>query len=149
MQASNALAALAMSFVLSSCSTAKFGDRAIEARLKNFEPLAGRVSLYLCREPSSGAAASFQNAEALVNGRTLGAIDNNTFAHTDLPPGRISTMLKRDDGSNSGLLELQGKAGDVLFVWVGARPFTPLLIDSFTNPVEGQACVREARYVVP
>ena len=139
--------------ILAGCATAKFGDKAVEASLKKFQPIADKVSLYVCRvDAFSGGGVG---TEAFVNGKSIGALKPKTFAHTELPDGTISVFLRRNGigvhSGDSGNLELTGKAGEVLIVWAGpAGAFiAPLTVDRFPTQAEGEACVKESSYAVP
>jgi hypothetical protein len=143
----------ALPLILAGCATAKFGDKAVEASLKSFQPIPDKVSLYVCRvDAFSGGGVG---TEAFVNGQSIGALKPRTFAHTGLPAGNISVFLRRNGigvhSGDSGSLELAGKAGEVLIVWAGpAGAFiAPLTVDRFPTQAEAESCVKDASYAVP
>ena len=135
--------------LLSGCATAILGDKTIEAELKKFQSRGNLVSLYVCREDSMNGAGI--GTEAFVNGRSIGSLKANTFAHTELPPGPTSIFLRRNgvmqNSGDSGTLNLETKEGEVVIIWAGPAGFMgPLTVDEFKTTSEGQDCVRKATY---
>lgn len=139
--------------ILGGCASAKLGDKAREASLKNFQSIPGSVSLYVCRE--NAFTGGGVGVEAFVNGRSVGALKPNTFAHADLVPGTASVFLRRNGigvhSGDSGKLTIETKAGDVVFIWAGpaGSVIAPLTVDRFPSRAEGEACVKEAAYAIP
>jgi hypothetical protein len=147
------LTLLAALLALSGCTSFYRDHKNEEAALKQLQVIPGKVSFYVCREKAFAGARV--NTEPFVNGRSIGrALKSNTFAQTELDPGKISVFLRRDgqnmDSGDSGTLELEGKAGEVLIVWAGpaGAVIAPLTIDRFESQADGEACVRGAAYAV-
>jgi hypothetical protein len=144
--------ALALAAVLCGCATAKLGDKSVEAELKKFSVRADKVSLYVCRVNTLMAGGI--GTEAFVNGRSIGALKPNTFAHTELAPGEVSIFLRRNglliSSGDSGALKLDAKAGEVVIIWAGPLgPLAPLTVDRFNTTAEAEECVKKATYAVP
>lgn len=146
-----AVAAITVSTLLG-CATAKLGDKSAEADLKRFEVATGRVSLYVCREDTMNGGGI--GTEAFVNGRSVGALKPNTFAHTLVEPGDVQIFLRRNglnhNSGDSGTLKLKTVSGQVLVVWAGPAGFMgPLTVDNFSSEADGRACVQKATYAIP
>ena len=151
MQATSWTAKVALLALLGGCATAKLGDKAIEAELKRFASKSESASLYVCREDTFNGGGV--GAEAFVNGKSIGSLKANTFAHVEVAHGEVSVFLRRTGlglhAGDSGTLKLSAKAGDVIIVWAGPAGFMgPLTVDNFQSLAEGQACVRKASYAV-
>jgi hypothetical protein len=144
--------ALAVLVALAGCASATFGDKSDEALLKKLQPIPGKVSLYVCR--SNAFAGGGVGAEAIVNNQSIGSLTSNTFAHAELPAGKISVYLKRNgiglSSGNSGTHTIDAGPGEVAIIWAGsAGVFGPVTVDDFPNRAEAENCVRGAEYAVP
>lgn len=143
--------ALATVGLLAGCATATPGDKSREAELKRFANIETAVSLYVCREDTFNGGGI--GTEVFVNGKSLGSVKPNTFAHVELAPGEIGVFLRRSgighQSGDSGTLKVSAKAGEVVLVWAGPAGFMgPLTVDNFPSPAEGRACVQKASYAV-
>jgi hypothetical protein len=133
------------------CATATLGDKNSERELKQFGPIPGKVSLYICREDTFNGGGV--GTEAFVDGSSLGGLKTNTFAHTVTEPGDISIFLRRkgvnQNSGDSGVLKVTGKPGEVVIVWAGPAGFMgPLTVDRFTAETDARNCVQKASYAV-
>ena len=140
-----------MSSWLIGCASATPGDQATGDELKRFASDPDKVSLYVCREDTMNGGGI--GTEAFVNGRSLGGLKPNTFAHVMLDAGDVQIFLRRNginhNAGDSGTLKVNAKAGDVLIIWAGPAGFMgPLTVDNFPNDAEARACVRKAAYVI-
>jgi hypothetical protein len=148
---SRAIAVLLSVVALVGCATATLGDKSAERELKQFAPIAGKVSLYICREDTMNGRGV--GTEPFVNGSSLGGLKTNTFAHLATEPGEISVFLRRKgvnhNSGDSGIYKLTGKPGEVVVVWAGPAGFMgPLTVDKFSSEAEARNCVQKAAYAV-
>ena len=145
----HATAAALLVTTLSGCATVQYGDQDTAARLRELKPVAGKTSLYVCREAAAFVGAG-NRTTAIVDRRAIGTLKPNNFAHTLVDPGAHSVFIKRNPGGDSGVLELQTQAGEVAIVWVGmtGAGFGVLTVDNFSSRAEAEKCVRGAEYAV-
>ena len=144
------ISALLILVALSGCATVQYGDKNLEQELKKLSSAPGKVSLYVCRENAVffGAGAVIT---AVVDKTPIGALKPNNFAHTTLTAGRHEIYLDRGPlNSNSGVLSIEAKEGDVVLVWAGMTGggFGVLTVDMFASKTEGEQCVRGATYAI-
>lgn len=143
--------AIAILFVISlaGCATVKYGDKSAEARLRELQPVPDKVSLYVCREAAAFMGAG-NRATAIVDGRAIGTLKPNNFAHAVVEPGAHDIHIKRNPGGDSGRLTIRARAAEVVVVWVGMTGggFGVLTVDNFSSRSEGERCVKSAEYAV-
>lgn len=143
--------AVAIFFVLSlsGCAAVKYGDKDVEAKLQELQPIPGKTSLYVCREAAVFAGAG-NLATAVVNGHPIGTLKPNNFAHTVVDAGSHDIHVKRNPGGDSGTLKIQTQIGEVVIVWVGmtGSGFGVLTVDHFSTKGDAEQCVRGAEYAV-
>lgn len=132
------------------CANVKYGDKDIEAKLRELRPIPGKTSLYVCRENAVYAGA-LNRTTAIVDNVPIGTLKPNNFAHTVVEPGSHDIYIKRNPGGDSGTLKIQTLSDEVAIVWVGMTGggFGVLTVDSFTNRSEAEQCVRGAEYSIP
>jgi hypothetical protein len=136
---------------LAGCATYAPGDKAAEARLKQLQPIPGRVSLYVCYEKATLPNGALPRI--WVDDTNLGAIKANSFAHASLSPGRYGLRVYKDGpfgGRFSGTEFLDGSADQVAIYWVGmtGKGWGTLTIDKFNTDAEARACIASAEYAV-
>ena len=72
------------------------------------------------------------------------------FAHVWLPPGKHGVLVRNDGlaSGTGGLESFDGKAGDIVYYWVGVtgKGFGTLTVDRFESVSEAKACVAGAAY---
>ena len=136
--------------VLAACAAVSYGDKESEARLRDLQPIAGKTSLYVCREAAAFSGAG-NRTTAMVNGRAIGTLKPNDFAHTIVEPGLQDIYVKLNPGGDSGVLTLRTQPGEVAIVWVGVTGagFGALTVDNFSSRSEAERCVKGAAYAVP
>lgn len=134
---------------VSGCATVNYGDKDTEAKLRELQPIPGRTSLYVCREAAVFVGAG-NRTTAVVDGRSIGTLKPNNFAHTVVDPGQHDIYIKRNPGGDSGTLTLSALAGEVAIVWVGmtGAGFGVLTLDNFSTKAEAEKCVKGAEYAV-
>ena len=129
----------------------KYGDKDTEASLKRLQPVPDKVSLYVCREKAVLFGAGVRTV-VFVDGEPIGTLKPNTFAQVAVPPGKHDIYLRRDGlaTGNSGVLNVDAKAGEVAIVWAGmtGAGFGALTVDYFDNRNEAESCVKGAEYSV-
>lgn len=132
------------------CASVKYGDKDSEAKLRELRPIAGKTSLYVCRENAVFAGAG-NRTTAIVDNIPIGTLKPNNFAHTVVEPGAHDIYVKRNPGGNSGTLKIQTLPDEVAIVWVGMTGggFGVLTVDNFTNRNEAEQCVKGAEYSLP
>lgn len=145
------VAPLVAAAVLSACASFKEGAKDREAELRQFQPVPGKVSLYVCRESALWVAKGVSSV-VFVDNEDVGTVKPNTFVHTLLEPGKHGVLLRHDGlGSGSGgFMTFDGQPGDIRFFWVGVtgKGFGTLTIDNFDSDAEARACVTGATYSV-
>lgn len=136
---------------LAGCASFQEGSKSREAELREFTPIPGKTSLYVCRENALLVARGVSSV-VLVDNEAIGTVKPNTFVHTVLEPGKHGVLLRHDGlGSGQGGFEtFESKAGDVRFFWVGVtgKGFGVLTIDKFDTEADARACVKGATYSV-
>jgi len=139
------------SLAITGCASFKEGEKSKEAELRQFTPISGKVSLYVCRESALWVAKGVSSV-VFVNNEDIGTVKPNTFVHTILEPGKHGVLLRHDGlGSGSGgFMTFEGKPEEVKFFWVGVtgKGFGVLTIDNFESESEAKACVAGATYSV-
>lgn len=132
------------------CANVKYGDKDSEAKLRELRPIAGKTSLYVCRENAVFVGAG-NRTTAIVDNVPIGTLKPNNFAHTVVEPGSHDIYIKRNPGGDSGTLKIQTLSDEVAIVWVGMTGggFGVLTVDSFTNRSEAEQCVKGAEYSIP
>ena len=142
---------ITMVSLLGACASMKYGDKETEAKLKQLQPVSDMVSLYVCRESAILFGAGV-NTVAFVDNLPIGTLKPNTFAHSVLSPGKHEVFLRKDGlaTGSSGVLSIEAKAGDVVFVWAGMTGggFGTLTVDHFNDKKEAEQCVKGAQYSV-
>lgn len=135
---------------MTGCASVQYGDKNVEASLKTLAPIAGKASLYVCREPAVWVGAGARST-VIVNDQPIGTLKPNNFAHVALEPGTHGVKVKNSPGGESGILDVTAKAGDVQILWVGITGggFGTLTVDFFSNRMEAEQCVKKAEYAVP
>jgi len=143
-------AALAV-VTLTGCASVQLGDKTVEAELKQFKPVAGKTSLYVCREPAMLVATGV-TTQVMVDGRDIGAVKPNMFVHALVEPGTHGVGMRNDGiaGTSSPWISIQTQAGEVAFLWIGVtgKGFGTYTIDHFESPQKGRDCVTGAAYSV-
>ena len=142
--------AIAALFVISlgGCATIKYGDKDTEARLRQLQPIPDKTSLYVCREAAFLGGGN--RTTAVVDGKPIGTLQRNNFAHTVVDPGTHDIYIQRNPGGDSGTLQIRTQAGEVAIVWAGKTGggFGVLTVDFFSNRTEAERCIKGAEYVV-
>lgn len=142
---------IAIALLVSGCASFKEGDKSREAELRRFEPVPGKVSLYVCRESALWVARGVTSV-VLVDNETIGSVKPNTFVHAVLEPGKHGVLLRHDGlGSGSGgFITFDAQADALKFLWVGVtgKGFGVLTIDNFDSETEAKACVTGATYSI-
>lgn len=135
---------------LAGCAAVSYGDTESEARLRDLQPLPGKTSLYVCREAAALSGAG-NRTTVMVNGRAIGTLKPNNFAHTAVEPGLQAIYIKLNPGGDSGILSVRTLPGEVAIVWVGVTGagFGALTVDNFSSRSEAERCVKGAAYAVP
>lgn len=135
---------------LTGCASVHYGDKESEAKLKQFQPIPGKTSLYVCREDAVFIGAG-NRTTVYVDGEWIGTLKPGNFAHTILEPGSHSVFLKLNPGNASGVLPFNTRAGEVVFVWAGSvgGGFGGITVDFFNNRHDAEDCVKKAAYSVP
>ena len=150
-QASASLGLAAAIVLLSGCASVQYGDKTAEAELKKFSPVPGKVSLYVCREQAFLVGAGVRTV-IFVDNEAIGTVKPNMFVHAILEPGKHGVLMRNDGlASGSGGFEtFEGKAGDVVFYWVGVtgKGFGVLTVDHFDSKRDAMNCVSGAVYSV-
>ena len=141
--------ALALVLALTGCATVKYGDKDAEAQLKRLSPIPGKASVYVCRESAMLVGAG-NRTTAVVDNRPIGTLKPANFAHVAVEPGAHSLYIKRSPGGDSGVLNFNAQAGEVVILWVGmtAAGFGTLTVDQFSSRAEAERCVAGAEYAV-
>ena len=136
--------------LLAGCAAVSYGDKATETRLRELQPIAGKTSLYICRE-AAGFSGAGNRTTAMLNGRAIGTLKPNNFAHAAVEPGLQDVYVKLNPGGDSGILTVRTQPGEVAIVWVGVTGsgFGVLTVDNFTSRSEAEQCVKGAAYAVP
>jgi hypothetical protein len=135
---------------LGACAAVSYGDKESEARLRALQPIAGKTSLYACRETAAFSGAG-NRTTVIVNGRAIGTLKPNNFAHTTVEAGLQDIYLRLNPGGDSGILTLRTQPGEVAIVWVGVTGagFGTLTVDNFSSRSAAERCVKGAAYAVP
>lgn len=135
---------------LSGCATVQYGDKSIEATLRELQPVDGKVSLYVCRENAAFVGAG-NRTTAIVDNKPIGTLKPNNFAHTVVEPGPHDIYIEHNPGGKSGVLKVDTKANEVPIIWVGmtGHGWGVLTVDQFESRSEAENCVRQAQYAVP
>ncbi len=145
------LTTLALLFTIpfGGCATVQYGDKAIEARLRDLQAIPGKTSLYVCREAAAFAGAG-NRTTVVVNKEPIGTLKPNNFAHTVVEAGSHDIYIKRSPGGDSGVLTIISNAGEVPIIWVGmtGAGFGVLTVDHFSSRAEAERCVKGADYAV-
>lgn len=139
-----------MLMALTGCATVQYGDKDSEAKLQQLRPVAGKTSLYVCREAAAFVGAG-NRTTVLVDQKAIGTLKPNNFAHTVVEPGAHDIYIKRNPGGNSGVLSIQSAADEVAILWVGmtGAGFGVMTVDHFSDRGEAERCVKQAEYAVP
>ena len=139
--------------IASGCAApVRYGDKAYELNLKRLASVDGKVSVYICRE--EGWSAKKIRSTVFVDGNAIGMLLPKMFAHTTLNPGAHSIYLRNENlvppTTNSGELEIDGKGGDVVILWVGVtgHGWGALTVDNFETKAAAIKCVSDASYGV-
>jgi hypothetical protein len=138
-----------VALTLSGCASVQYGSKDTETKLKELNPIAGKTSLYVCRESAAFFGAG-NRTTAVVNNKPIGTLKPNNFAHAVVEPGTQEVFVKRNPGGDSGILKLNTRANEVAVVWVGmtGAGFGVLTVDQFTTQTEAENCVKGAEYAV-
>lgn len=146
----NTVAIGAVLICASGCATVKYGDKDAEATLRGFQPISGKVSLYVCREKAAFVGAG-NRTTAVVDNNPIGTLKPNNFAHTVLEPGSHDIYIEHNPGGKSGVLKIETRADEVPILWVGmtGHGWGALTVDHFASRSEAENCVRQAQYAVP
>lgn len=136
--------------LLVGCANTKYGDKDTEARLRQFQPIPEKTSLYVCREAASIVGAGGR-ATVVVDGNPIGTLKPSNFAHSIVDPGIHNIYLKVSPGFDSGTLQISSQAGEIAFVWVGivGGGWGGLSVDFFSTKREAENCVQSAEYSIP
>lgn len=139
-----------ITIALTGCASVQYGDKNVEAKLKTLTPVAGKVSLYVCREPAVWLGAGARST-VIVNNEPVGTLKPNNFSHVLLEPGTHGIKVKNSPGGESGILNVTAKSGEVPIIWLGMTGggFGTLTVDLFTTRIEAEQCVKGAEYAVP
>ncbi|MEO5795756.1 MAG: hypothetical protein ABIP34_12755 [Rhodoferax sp.] len=134
---------------LGGCASVKYGDKDTEAKLQELQAVPGKTSLYVCRENAAFAGAG-NRTTAMVDGKPIGTLKPNNFAHTIVEPGTHDVHIKRSPGGDSGTLTISTLADEVAFVWVGMTGggWGALTVDNFSSKSDAERCVKGAAYAV-
>lgn len=145
-----AACAASILIALTGCASVQYGDKNIEANLKTLAPVAGKASLYVCREPAVWVGAGARST-VIVDDKPIGTLKPSNFAHVLVQPGEHGVKVKNSPGGESGILNVTAKAGEVQILWVGITGggFGTLTVDFFSNRIEAEQCVKKADYAVP
>ncbi len=136
--------------LLTGCASVTYGDKNHEQELKQLKPIPDKMSLYVCRENAVFFGAGARTT-VYVNQAAIGTLKPNNFAHVSLPPGRHEVYLDRGPlNTNSGVLVIEGKAGEVVYVWAGmtGAGFGTMTVDWFPSDKEAIQCVQGAEYAI-
>lgn len=143
--------ALAAILALTSCATYQPGSASRAAELKQFAPVPGKTSLYVCRESALLVARGVKTV-VLVNNAPIGTLKANSFVHAELEPGKQGILLRHDGMSSGsgGFMTIDTEPGEVRYLWVGVtgNGWGVLTVDNFDSLDEAQGCVRGAEYSV-
>lgn len=136
----------------SGCATYQPGSADRGTLLKQFEPIADKASVYVCRESALFVARGVKT-EVYINNENIGTLKANSFVHTAVEPGKHGVLL-RHDGINrgaGGFETFEVGPGDIRFFWVGVtgNGFGVLTVDDFESEAEARDCVAGAEYSVP
>ena len=146
------LLAVAGVLLASGCATYQPGNADRGALLKQFEPVADKASVYVCREPALFVARGVKS-EVYINNENIGTLKTNSFVHTVVEPGKHGVLLRHDgiNRGSGGFETFEVGPGDVRFFWVGVtgKGFGILTVDNFESDAEARACVTGAEYSVP
>jgi hypothetical protein len=144
-------AVLAAALVSTACATYQTGAPARAAQLKQFAPIPGKTSLYVCRESALLVARGVKTA-VVVNNNPIGTLKANSFVHAELEPGQQGVLLRHDGMSSGsgGFMTIDTGPGEVRYLWVGVtgNGWGVLTVDDFDSLDVAQACVRGAEYSV-
>lgn len=136
---------------MAGCASFQEGPKSRETELRKFESVAGKTSLYVCRE-SALLVARGVSSVVFVDNEPIGTVKPNTFVHTLLEPGKHGVLLRHDGlGSGAGgFMTFDTKPGDVKFLWVGVtgKGFGVLTIDNFDTEADAKLCVSGATYSI-
>lgn len=137
-------------FALAGCASIKYGDKETEAKLRQFQPIPDKTSLYVCREAAAFVGAG-NRTTVVVDGKPIGTLKPGNFAHTIVDPGTHDIFIKLNPGGNSGTLPVSSQAGEAAFVWIGmvGGGWGGLSVDFFSNRREAENCVKSSEYSVP
>lgn len=142
---------LAAALALTGCATYTTGSADQAARLKQFQPVPGKTSLYVCRESALLAARGVKTV-VVVNNTPIGTLKTNSFVHAELEPGTQGVLLRHDgiNAGSGGFMTIDTEPGEVRYLWVGVtgNGWGVLTVDNFDSLDEAQACVRDAEYSV-
>lgn len=147
-QIRHALAAcwLFSALLLAACASepVRYGDKALESRLKQFTPVPEKISLYVCRAQS---ALPFRHpaARVLVNDANVGVLELNMFLHVVLEPG--THVVASDIGfpTSPRKITISGQSGSVVYLWIGQPGgWNPVTIDFFQTEEQARGCVSAA-----
>lgn len=132
------------------CATVQYGSRDVEADLHRLQPVAGKASLYVCRESAAFVGAGNRTI-AFVDNKNIGTLKPGNFAHTVVESGSHDIHIDRSPGGKSGTLTIDTKANDVPIVWVGVtgHGWGVLTVDEFEDRAEAERCVQAAKYALP
>jgi hypothetical protein len=145
-----AILAITATFLVG-CASFQHGDKTVESELKKFAPVAGKTSLYVCRE-SALLVARGVSTRVIVDNDDIGTVKANTFVHTVLEPGKHGVLMRNDGlaSGTGGLMTIETKPDEVAFLWVGVtgKGFGTLTVDYFDSKQDAMNCVTEATYAV-
>jgi|SRR5690606_2812564 len=142
---------VAVASCLGGCATYQVGGADAAAQLKRLDPIAGKGSVYVCREPALLVARGVKT-EVYVDNENIGTLKQNSFVHTAVEPGKHGVLL-RHDGINrgaGGFMTFEINPGDIQIFWVGVtgNGWGVLTVDNFDSDSEARDCVEGAEYSV-
>ncbi len=132
------------------CGTVQQGDRDVQRELRYFKAVPDKISLYVCR-PIGGYGNGGVVTTVLVDGIDIGSVKRNSFVHSYIEPGKHIVMMKSDGlALRTPSIDIEAKAGDVKFLWIGTTGggLGAYTIDTFPSSKDGENCVLDASYMV-
>lgn len=136
---------------LTGCASVQLGDKSVEADLKQFKPIPGKTSLYICRENAVFVGAGI-NTTIFLNGEDIGTVKPNSFVHAPVIPGKQAIQMKNDGIASvyNPSMTVETKPDELSFLWIGVtgNGWGTYTIDNFVNQQLGMDCVSKASYSV-
>jgi hypothetical protein len=139
---------IAAALLIAGCSSppVHLGTETDALRLKEFVPVPGKGSVYVCLEnrPIPILRSTYV---VMMDERPLAALRQNSFLHTIVDPG---THAVRVNVRHARVLNFEAKAGEVVIIWMGMTGggVGALTVDFFESPQEARSCVEGADYLV-